>query len=255
MSDAARSSADADKTDENTPAAATATMDELGDLVLDFGVDSMPACSVFLRAASPVFNRMLQSGMQEAKQGVIKVEVAKKEEFANFYSLLWPGEWSRDRVRGENVDALLAIADYYEVGFVKHACEDQLLTLPVTGQRLLQAHQTGLHRQYVRCIDSLASSDCKEDLVMIGKEAPELLLDVALKMQARFGRLFGLQQDVARSREVIANTPFGTEGLSAYETLIRGVKCTKELATDWSACITEQPRILRVLDAVETALK
>ena len=39
-----------------------ATTEELSDVVLDFGVDSMPANSVWLRMASPVFNRMFQSG-------------------------------------------------------------------------------------------------------------------------------------------------------------------------------------------------
>ena len=92
---------------EDSSSCRSNTTDELGDLVLDFGVDSMPACSSFLRAASPVFNRMLQSGMQESQQGTVKVEVAKKEEFAIFYSLLWPGEWSRDKVTEANVDSLL----------------------------------------------------------------------------------------------------------------------------------------------------
>ena len=67
---------------------------------------SLSACSALLRLASPVFDRMLDCGMQEAQQSVIKVgssfdtgwvcltlahwqvEVARLEDFDVFYSLL-----------------------------------------------------------------------------------------------------------------------------------------------------------------------
>ena len=76
MFDAASSRADADKTDNKIPAAAAAaTIHELSDLVLDFGFDSMPACSTFLRAASPVFNR----------------RVACRRQSRNDQSWKWPG--------------------------------------------------------------------------------------------------------------------------------------------------------------------
>lgn len=47
---------------------ATATSEEVSDLLLDFGGDTMPAVSQLLRLASPVFNRMLVSNMKEAQK-------------------------------------------------------------------------------------------------------------------------------------------------------------------------------------------
>ena len=69
--------------------------------VLEFGEDSessMLASSHLHRVASPVFNRLFQSGMKEAQQGVIRVDVASKEEFITFYNLLGPWAWSTDKV-------------------------------------------------------------------------------------------------------------------------------------------------------------
>ena len=64
---------------------ATATTEQVSDFVLDFGVDSLPVNSALLRLASHVFNRMLESGMKEAQQSIIKVDVVSKEEFTIFY--------------------------------------------------------------------------------------------------------------------------------------------------------------------------
>ena len=58
--------------DQETPAAA-ASLEQVGDVLLDFGEESMRVSSVLLRLASPVFNRMLESGMKEAQQSVIKL--------------------------------------------------------------------------------------------------------------------------------------------------------------------------------------
>ena len=89
MPAAASSRADADRSGNKiSAAAAAATIHALGDIVLDFGVDSMPACSAFLRAASPVFNRMLVSGMPEAEQGAIKVGSGQEGGICNFCSLI-----------------------------------------------------------------------------------------------------------------------------------------------------------------------
>ena len=61
---------------------------------------------------------MLESGMEEAQQKTIKVEVASKADFDMFYSLLLPGAW-RGKVAAKNVDVLLVISDYYQVGLSK----------------------------------------------------------------------------------------------------------------------------------------
>ncbi|CAE7495106.1 unnamed protein product [Symbiodinium natans] len=172
--------------------ATAATLEQVGDVRLEFGEDSescgessdvsMLASSHLLRLASPVFNGMLQSGMKEAQQSVIKVVVATKQEFMTFYNLLGLWAWSTDKVTKDNVDSLLAISDYYQVDIIKDACVKLLLTLPVTGARLLQAHKHGLKEQYQRCIDHLAGNSTNEDLTVLRSE-PDILLEVALRKQ------------------------------------------------------------------------
>ena len=127
--------------DQETPAAA-ASLEQVGDVLLDFGEESMRVSSVLLRLASPVFNRMLESGMKEAQQRVIKLDVAvaTKQDFESFYALLGPGAWSMEKVSEDNIDGLLSMSDYYQVDFMKDACIKMLDHLPVTGNRLLQAH-------------------------------------------------------------------------------------------------------------------
>ncbi|CAE7020766.1 unnamed protein product [Symbiodinium sp. CCMP2456] len=180
---------------------ATATTEEISDVVLHFGVDPMPANSALLRLASPVFNRMLASGMKEAQQGVIEVDVASKKEFITFYNLLGPWAWSRDKVTEANVDSLLAISDYYQVEIIKQTCEDLLLTLPPSGARLLQAKKHGLNRQYLRCVDAVAKSRTQENLEMLRQAEPDIILDVALKMQHMLNQLMGMKPEI-----IICNT-------------------------------------------------
>lgn len=176
---------------------ATATTEEISDVVLHFGVDSMPANSALLRLASPVFNRMFTSGMKEAQQGVIEVDVASKKEFITFYNLLGNWSWSRDKVTEANVDSLLAISDYYQVEIIKQTCEDLMLTLPPTGARLLQAKKHGLNRQYLRCIDVMAKRSTRNDLEMLRQSEPDILLDVAIKKQNMLNQLMGMKPEMS----------------------------------------------------------
>ncbi|CAE7216776.1 unnamed protein product [Symbiodinium sp. KB8] len=200
-------------TDKDGSAAGTR---HLNDITLDFGAGaSLSACSALLRLASPVFDRMLDCGMQEAQQSVIKVEVARLEDFDVFYSLLRPGAWNADKVAEANVDALLAISDYYQaelkwsdlVTFLKTTCEDRLLSLPVTAGRLLQAHKRGLTRQYERCIASQARDCTPEDLVDISRTSPDIMLDLAMRMR-------GTQQQIGEIRAMrptLANVKYMAE--------------------------------------------
>lgn len=162
----------------NGEAIEAASVDHENDLVLEFDFTGQrkTVCSAVLCLASPVFRGMLRAGMKEAQQKSVKVEVAMPEDFELFYGLLLPGEWNLDAVTENNVDALLAISDYYQVGFIKKGCEKRLLELPVTMGRLLQAHRHGLVHQCERCINSLAGKFTEKDLVDIGKAAPDLLL-------------------------------------------------------------------------------
>ena len=147
--------------------------------MLEFDGETKRVCSAVLCLASPVFRGMLRAGMKEAHKKSVRVEVATPKDFELFYGLLLPGEWNLDAVTEKNVDALLGISDYYQVGFVKKGCEQRLLELPVTMVRLLQAERHGLKQQCERCINSLAAEFTEEDLVKIGKAAPDLLLRAA----------------------------------------------------------------------------
>ena len=178
---------------------ATGTAERVNDVVLDFGLDSMPASSHLLCLASPVFDRMLESGMKEAQQSIIKVEVGSKEEFTAFYDLFRPMAWSNDKVTEANVDSLLTISAYYQVGAVKQACEQLLLRLPPTGTRLLQAHKHGLQKQYQRCISDLAKQSTNEDLEVL-HSVPDLLLEVARKKQDVLNSLMGMKQEILQCK-------------------------------------------------------
>ncbi|OLP80215.1 hypothetical protein AK812_SmicGene39403 [Symbiodinium microadriaticum] len=104
------------------------------------------------------------SNTKEAQQSIIKVDVASKEEFRIFYDLLGPFSWSSDKISEANVDSLHRISDYYHVEIVKAGCEELLLRLPPTGNRLVQAHKHGLNAQYERCVLDLAKKGTKSDL-------------------------------------------------------------------------------------------
>ncbi|CAE7039640.1 unnamed protein product [Symbiodinium sp. CCMP2592] len=191
---------------------ATATSEQVSDVVLDFGVDVMPASATLLRLASPVFNRMLESGMKEAQQRVIKVDVASKQEFTIFYDLLGPMAWSTDKVQEDNVDSLLAISDYYQVKTIKETCETLLLGLSPTGDRLVQAHKHGLERQYKRCISELAKFSTKEDLEVLRQSGPDMLLEVALKKQDMLNPIVALQDEIFQCEACVRTAPFGKGG-------------------------------------------
>lgn len=184
MSEACAALADSD---QEGPAA-VATTEQVSDVLLDFGEESMRVSSVLLRLASPVFNRMLESGMKESQQSIIKVDVAvaAKQDFEIFYSLLGPGEWSREEVTESNIDGLLAISDYYQVDFIKAVCLEKLERLPVTAHRFMQAHKHGLKRQRERCLHELARAGQEKELVLLHSANADLLLEVALKKRKLF---------------------------------------------------------------------
>ncbi|CAE7041260.1 Enc1 [Symbiodinium sp. CCMP2456] len=220
-----------------------ATTEELSDVVLDFGVDSMPANSVLLRMASPVFNRMFQSGMKEAQQSIIKVDVAGKEEFTIFYNLLGPVAWNARKVTKENVDTLLAISDYYQVETIKQTCEDLLLDLPPTGTRLLQAHQHCLKRQYQRCIHELAKKSAKEDLEVIWSQ-PDVFFELTLKKQDILNRVMATEADI-RKCMVSFEKYLGTMAASRFT---EGAKFSQSHADQLSELTRAREPVKRLLE-------
>lgn len=169
-------------------------MEHLNDIVLKFREGTKPACSALLRWASPVFDGMFSSGMKEATEQVIEVEVATQEEFEIFYGLILPGARCETQVTPDNVHALLCISDYYQVDFVKDACEEQLLRMPVTVERLLQAHKHDLLKQYRRCIASLSLISQPQDLDAL---PPDVLLELTKEMQERLKQLRGKAKNLS----------------------------------------------------------
>lgn len=152
------------------------------DVTLEFDGDEMNACSQVLRLASPVFDGMLASAMEEARNKRIKVDIVSKPVFATFYKLTLPGKWSPSEVTKANVDRLLVLSDYYQVEFLKSVCEDLLIALPATVSLLLQARKHGLSKQYARCVREVAHDDSLEELKPL-EATPEVLMDVAVVMR------------------------------------------------------------------------
>merc|ERR1719210_2209044 len=139
----------------------------------------MQVSSAMLRFASPVFDAMFRSEMAETASKRIKVDASSRAAFATFYQLMLPGAWSPSKINEMNVDELLVLSDYYQVEFLKVACEDVLLSLPVTAPRIIQAKTFGLRKQYSHCVDAFACPNCKEDLTSL-QGAPDILMDLVL---------------------------------------------------------------------------
>ena len=187
--------------------------------MVEFDAASMAVSSALLCLSSPVFNRMLQSGMKEAQQKSIRVDVATRQDFNMFYGLLMPGEWSPDKITQTNVDALLAISDYYQVSFIKKCCEQRLLEMPATMARLLQAHRHGLEKQCKRCIDCLAAQFSEEDLAELCKAAPALLLQASCAMRQevlkRKRRLDQIQPEMKKAKTFLTEVQKVSNGLAS----------------------------------------
>mmetsp|Transcript_50017 Transcript_50017/g.100699 ORF Transcript_50017/g.100699 Transcript_50017/m.100699 type:complete len:215 (-) Transcript_50017:160-804(-) len=175
------------------------------DVTLEFeGEEEYSAPSQVLSIASPVFAGMLESGMAEARNKRIKVSNASRTEFASFCELLMPGAWSPAKLTKENLDGILTLSDYYQVDFLKAACEAALLAHPVTVPRLVQAHTHGLKKQYERCIKALAQWGCEEELTPL-EEHPRILMELTLKMRASGAELHQKMQKMqdAMSEDVL----------------------------------------------------
>ena len=126
--------------------------------------------------------------MLEARQKRVAVSVATRDDFQVFYNLLMPGDLRTDEITLHNVDALLILSHYYEVHFVKLACEDFLLQGHVTTERLLQAHKYDLKRQYLRCVKELAKPAkpmTRNEMENISKASPDMLVDLAFEMRVQ----------------------------------------------------------------------
>jgi len=97
----------------------------LSDVVLVINAETViPAHSQVLAARSPVFNRMLQSGMKESTTKEIQITDTNVELFKEFLSYLYTGKYN-DRQEDLIPDFLL-LADKYDVRGLKLECERKL---------------------------------------------------------------------------------------------------------------------------------
>merc|ERR1712187_134450 len=99
-----------------------------------------------------------------------------KEEFASFYKFINPAVCREQKVTGANVDQILPFADYYQVESLKTECEDVLLQMPLSVERLIQADTHGLTRMRDKCMDDVARNFANADMKVLAKRG-DLLLD------------------------------------------------------------------------------
>jgi len=166
-----------------TAVVATFAAAETTDVTLVFGGDEeMGAHSQVLALASPVFASMLTSPMAEAGTKRINVDTSGKKEFTVFYQLINPLSARITHVTKDNVDAVLNLADYYQVEHLKQECEEVLLSLEPSVGRLLQADQHFLMRQYNRCADAIAKTFPSHDFSSLVPH-PTVFMDVFKRSQ------------------------------------------------------------------------
>ncbi|CAE6937347.1 bath-38 [Symbiodinium microadriaticum] len=158
---------------------------EWNDLVIEFPTgERLQTPSMPLRMSSPVFDAMLTPGFRESKDKRIKVDVASFADFAAFCNMMRPGAWSASNVNEDNVEGLLSISDYYQVDFVKEACEARLLTMPLLPlPRLLQAQRYGLQKLFRHAVMHLAEKGKEAELRQLRISSPDAMLEVALQMR------------------------------------------------------------------------
>ena len=88
------------------PSDAVAVIESLHEV----GVHSQILC-----LASPVFDAMLHTEMQEGSNKRFKVDHASKDAFVEFYSCLLPCAKLPQLISADNVENILPLADYYQV--------------------------------------------------------------------------------------------------------------------------------------------
>ena len=147
-----------------------------------------------------------------------------------------------------NVDSLLAISDYYQVGMMKQACEQFLLGLPPSGTRLLQAHKHGLKAQYQRCMSDLGKKSTKADLEAL-RSYPHILLEVTVRKQ-------DIMNQVMEMKDEIVSCQGSVVGCARYSDshFVQGTKFTPQQANQISTALAAYARMTSVLRRVLQAL-
>mmetsp|Transcript_95396 Transcript_95396/g.269559 ORF Transcript_95396/g.269559 Transcript_95396/m.269559 type:complete len:210 (+) Transcript_95396:83-712(+) len=166
-------------------------------------------CAGVLATASPVFERMLTSGMQEGTRQIIELPEKKKSEFEAFMGFLRPGTSRLAKIDVNNVDYLLRWFDGYQVAALKDECEAFLLSQPPSIERLLQAKQFLLKRQYERCLDAVAQDFHNKPVEQLLEQGPEVMKELLPLMKKSMADLRAVASVPARST---ANLPSRSDG-------------------------------------------
>mmetsp|Transcript_26466 Transcript_26466/g.85595 ORF Transcript_26466/g.85595 Transcript_26466/m.85595 type:complete len:210 (-) Transcript_26466:179-808(-) len=145
--------------------------------------ESIIVPSGILEAASPVFASMLTGGMKETIEQAICLPGKRKRDFEDVLGFLRPGSSRTMQINEKNVDYLLQWFDEYQMLDLKSECEEFLLTLPCSFDRLLQAKQHGLQKQCARCLQEVARNFENEPIEAIVEASPDVLRQLLLVMQ------------------------------------------------------------------------
>merc|ERR1719245_2068175 len=92
------------------------------------------------------------------------------------------------RVAVTNVDRMLPWFDEYQVDVLRDECETLLMTLPVTGARLLQSYSFNLKRQFRRCAEELSDQQFLDAFVELAS-VPDVLRGLIPILKAKYDRL------------------------------------------------------------------
>ena len=79
-----------------------------------------------------------------------------KKAFKKFQQFLHPIRGRQQKITRENVDEKMPLFDEYQMTSLKKECEDVLIKMPLTVERLIQAEKFGLTSQLDRCAQEVA---------------------------------------------------------------------------------------------------
>jgi hypothetical protein len=192
---------------------ATASVPNMVQVVVEDAV--VEESSIILTSASPVFLRMITSGMRETESGRVELTGKSKSEFEAVMKFLRPRTARSMRIATENVDFLVKWFDEYEMMDLKNECEEFLMGLPCTTDRLMQAHRFSLRRQYDRCLKEIGDNFESASLEHVAA-VPEIIKELVPLMQqsvksakrrleVKTSELEAIEAKRARTKEALSN--------------------------------------------------
>eukprot|EP00418_Pyrodinium_bahamense_P065775 CAMPEP_0179085822 /NCGR_PEP_ID=MMETSP0796-20121207/38890_1 /TAXON_ID=73915 /ORGANISM="Pyrodinium bahamense, Strain pbaha01" /LENGTH=196 /DNA_ID=CAMNT_0020783269 /DNA_START=57 /DNA_END=647 /DNA_ORIENTATION=- len=188
----------------------------MGDVAIVVGGKKYkgPGNAVILMVASPVFRKMLDSGMKEAKEQKIQLPGKSMEEFHVFMSFLVPGSSRCAKFTINNIDFLLQWFHEYEILDLTDECESFLMLQPCSLERLLQAKRFGLSEQYKRCVAHFASNPEQMDMNRIRECDADVLFDLLSGAKSQAEQLKSKAEQLKHAVRCLPNQLYG-ELLSA----------------------------------------